>query len=599
MDIEVTSVSKRPEKLTEVASAIQVITQNDIRNSGAKTIAEALRLAPNLQVAQVNSSQWAISARGFNNVLANKLLVIIDGRTVYTPLYAGTFWDVQNLLLEDVDRIEVISGPGGTLWGANAVNGVINIITKNAKETKGLFAEAATGTGLPGMGSLRYGGQLTDDISYRVFGTGFRMGSALDTNGSKSNDDWMMIKGGFRMDWNVTEKDNLSVQVNAYGGKPNPDAADTAVIARGDNIVARWTHVISEKADFQLQAYYDHTWRDFGNGFTENLKTYDLDWQNRLKIGSAHQLTYGLGFRLMDHQVTNLALFAFLPERKTLRLYSGFIQDDIMLVRDRLQFTIGSKIEHNSYTGFEYQPNARLTWTAARNQTIWAAISRAVKTPARIDGEFFLHLAPNLPFISGNDNFESENVLAYELGWRVQPKDKLSISLATFYNVYDDIRSVEPGPPPFNIPLTFANGVAGKTYGLELSATHQVTERWKLRGGYSFLKKELSVKPGSRDLNGGTAESNDPVHQFLIQSTVGLPAGLELGTVIRYVDKLPDPFVSSYTGLDVRIGWKFLKVLELSVVGQNLLDKRHIEFIPSNGPREIERSIYGKIICRL
>lgn len=598
MNIEVVSVSKRREKLAEVASAIQVITQKDIRNSGAKTVAEALRLAPNLQVAQVNSSQWAISARGFNNVLANKLLVLVDGRTVYTPLYAGVFWDVQNLILEDVDRIEVISGPGGTLWGANAVNGVINIITKNAADTKGLFAEAAAGSGLPGLGSLRYGGKLTNDLSYRVYGTGFKMGSVLDTNGAKVNDEWPMFTGGFRLDWDASQKDKLSVQANLYGGKPNPDAADTAVIARGDNIVARWNHRFSPKSAFQLQAYYNHTWRDFGNGFTEDLKTYDIDWQNRHQPGRRHEVTYGMNFRLMDHKVTNLELFAFLPERKTLYLYSAFVQDRIMLLEERLDLTIGLKVEHNSYTGFEYQPNARLTWTAAKNHTVWAAVSRAVRTPARIDRGFFLYIAPNLPLLSGSDNFVSEDMVAYELGWRVQPVKNLSVSLATFYNVYDNIRSAEPGPPPFNIPITFGNGVKGKTYGVEVSSSYQLNSWWNLRGGYTFLKKDLSIKTSSNDLNGGTAESNDPRHQFLIQSALDFKCGLELGTVIRHIAKLPKPYVTGYTGLDLRIGWRLGKVVELSLVGQNLLEKRHREFIASTAPREIERTIYGKIICQ-
>lgn len=598
MNIEVVSVSKRREKLAEVASAIQVITQKDIRNSGAKTVAEALRLAPNLQVAQVNSSQWAISARGFNNVLANKLLVLVDGRTVYTPLYGGVFWDVQNLILEDVDRIEVISGPGGTLWGSNAVNGVINIITKKAADTKGLFAEAAAGSRLPGLGSLRYGGKLTNDLSYRVYGTGFKMGSVLDTNGAKANDEWPMFTGGFRLDWDASQKDKLSVQANLYGGKPNPDAVDTAVIARGDNIVARWNHSFSPKSAFQLQAYYDHTWRDFGNGFTEDLKTYDIDWQNRHQPGRRHEVTYGMNFRLMDHKVTNLELFAFLPERKTLYLYSAFVQDRIMLLKERLDLTIGLKVEHNSYTGFEYQPNARLTWTAAKNHTVWAAVSRAVRTPARIDRGFFLYIAPNLPLLSGSDNFVSEDMIAYELGWRVQPVKNLSVSLATFHNVYDNIRSAEPGPPPFNIPITFGNGVKGKTYGVEVSSSYQLNSWWNLRGGYTFLKKDLSIKTSSNDLNGGTAESNDPRHQFLIQSALDFKCGLELGTVIRHIAKLPKPYVSGYTGLDLRIGWRLGKVVELSLVGQNLLEKRHREFIASTTPREIERTIYGKIICQ-
>ena len=600
MDVEVTSVSKRPEKLTEVASAIQVITQKDIRNAGVKTLAEALRLAPNLQVARVNASQWAISARGFNNVLANKLLVLIDGRTVYTPLYAGVFWDVQNLLLEEVDRIEVISGPGGTLWGANAVNGVINIITKGAKDTKGLFVEGAVGTSLRRLGSIRYGGMVGKNISYRIYGTGFKMGNTIDTNGVKAKDHWPVLQGGVQLDWEASANNKLSFQQNTYYGRPNPTGGDTSIVARGDNVMARWNHnTASGKSGFQLQAYYDHTWRNFGNGFTENLQTYDIDWQNRYQPGQKHVLTYGLNLRMMDHQVTNLKLFAFLPEFKRLYRYSGFLQYEIMMLRERLRFTVGSKVEHNNYTGFEYQPNARLTWTPTKNQTVWAAVSRAVRTPARIDRDFFLYVAPDFPFISGNNRFASENMFAYELGWRLQPLENLSMSLATFYNEYNNIRSVEPGPPPFGLPVTFGNGVKGKTYGMELSGSYQPTSWWNLRGGYTFLRKDLSVKPGSKDMNKGTAESDDPVHQFLIQSAIDISGRVELGTVIRYVDKLPKPYVQAYTGLDLRAAWNLCKTLELSIVGQDLLDKRHLEFIPASpAPRDMQRSVYGEIICR-
>ena len=600
MDIEVTSVSKRPEKLAEVASAIQVITSEDIRRSGATNIPEALRLSTNLQVAKVNASQWAISARGFNNVLANKLLVLIDGRTVYTALYAGVFWDVQNLVLEDVDRIEVISGPGGTLWGANAVNGVINIITKNSSETKGLFIEAVTGSSLPALGSLRYGGSIGKKISYRIYGTGFKIGNTAFVDSTDAKDEWTMLQGGFRADWDASSKDKVVLQSNIYGGKPNPDAAEKAVVARGSNILARWNHTVSSRADFQLQVYYDHTWRDFKNGFTEDLKTYDIDWQNRYLAGKRNEITYGFDLRLMEHKVTNLELFAFLPEHKTLYLYSLFLQDKIMLLKDRLYLTVGCKVEHNSYTGFEFQPNGRINLVPAKNQTVWAAVSRAVRTPVRTDREFFLYLAPGLPFISGNDDFRSEEVIAYELGWRLQPLKNLSASLAAFYNVYDNIRSAEPGPPPFGIPITFGNGVKGKTYGFELSATYQPVSWWNLRGGYTFLKKELSVKPGSQDTNEGSAESNDPDHQATIQSSFNLPGRVVLGAVLRYVDKLPDPKISAYKELDLRIGWKLNKIVEINIVGQNLLNSRHIEFIPSSpSPREIKRSIYGKIICRL
>ena len=601
MNIQVISVSKNMENLEQTASAIQVITQADIRNSGAKTLPEALRLASNLQVAQVNSSQWAISARGFNNVLANKLLVLIDGRAVYTPMYAGVFWDVQNVLLEDVDRIEVISGPGGTLWGANAVNGVINVITKNSKYTKGLFAEAGAGSNFPGFASLRYGGQLNNKITYRVFGTGFKLGNTLLTNGSKANDEWTMGKAGFRMDWDASEKDLVTFQGNLYRGRPNPDAADTAVTATGDNLMLRWTHTSSERSDFQLQLYYDHTWRKFGNPFSEDLKTYDIDWQHRIKFGNRHEVTYGANFRMMNHNVNDLPLFGFFPARKTLYLYSGFLQDKILLIKDRLHFTIGGKIEHNSYTEFECQPNGRLSYTPTEKQTIWAAVSQAVRTPSRIDRDFAAYLAPGVAFIQGNKNFISETLTAYELGWRLQPHKTLSISLSSFYNTYDNIRSAEPGTtPPLNTPITFGNGVQGETYGIELAFMNQLTSWWSLKGGYTFLKKHLWLKADSKDANDATAESDDPQHQLVIQSNIKLPARFELGTVIRYVDKLPEPYVPSYFGLDMRIGWMLSKTIELNLVAQNLLDNHHPEFIPASpSPREIERSIYGKISFRL
>lgn len=600
MNIKVTSVSKNIENLKEVASAIQVITQADIHNSGAKTLTEALRLASNLQVAQVNSSQWAISARGFNNVLANKLLVLIDGRAVYTPMYAGVFWDVQNVLLEDVDRIEVISGPGGTLWGANAVNGVINVITRNSKDTKGFYAEAGAGSNLPGMASIRYGGQLNNKITYRLFGTGFQLDNTLLTNGSKAEDKWIMGKAGFRMDWEATAKDLVTFHGALYSGRPNPDGGDTSNIANGDNLTVRWSHTSSERSDFQLQFYYDHTFRDFGNGFKEALNTYDIDWQNRNKLGDRHEVTYGANFRLMDHNVTNLPLFGFFPGRKTLYLYSAFLQDKIALVKERLHFTIGGKIEHNSYTDFECQPNARLSFTPTKSQTIWAAVSQAVRTPSRIDRDFAAFLAPGLALIRGDSNFVSERVTAYELGWRTQPLKSLSVSVSSFYNIYDNIRSAEPGPiPPFNIPITFGNGVKGDSYGVELSVTNQLTSWWTLKGGYTFFKKNLSLKPESEDANKATAESDDPQHQLVIQSNVQLPGRFEIGTVVRYIDKLPKPYVPSYFGVDMRVGWMLSKAIELNLVAQNLLDKRHPEFIPASpSPREIERSVYGKVTFR-
>lgn len=605
MNIQVTSVSKRPEKLTEVASAIQVITAEDIRRAGVTTLPEALRLAQNLQVAKVNASQWAISARGFNNVIASKLLVMIDGRAVYTPLYAGVFWDVQNVLLEDIDRIEVISGPGGALWGANAVNGVINIITKSSKQTQGLFVEAGSGTLKPWIGNLRYGGKIGNTFHYRVYGTAFKEASTIlakspVADSTDAKDAWSVGQAGFRMDWQPGDKNNLTVQSDFYDGYPNPDGGEkSAVVALGGNLLARWTHTLSERSDFSIQAYYDNTWRDFRNGFTENLKTYDLDAQYRFQIGKRQEVIWGANLRLMDHKTESLPLFFFDPERKTLHIYSTFIQDKLTLIQEHLHLTLGSKFEHNVYTGLEISPSARLALTLKKDNIIWSSASRAVRTPSRIDREFNLYLFQNFPVIVGAD-FQPETVWAYELGWRTHPVKEFSFSLASFYNDYQDLRSAEPGPPPFGYPFTIGNGVEGHSYGVEVSGSFQPLKRWSLKGGYTFLEKKLVVKADSKDLNKGTNESDDPNNQFLIQSMFDLPKGIEASFVFRYVDVLTNHYVPSYMSLDAQLSWKVTKWMQLSIVGQNLLDEDHAEFVPSSpSPRLIARSVYGKITFRL
>jgi iron complex outermembrane recepter protein len=597
MDVEVTSVSKRKERISETASAIQVITSDDIRNSGATNVPEALRLATNLQVAQVNASQWAISARGFNNVLANKLLVMIDGRVVYTPMYAGVFWDVQNLLLEDIDRIEVISGPGGTLWGANAVNGVINIITKNTRDTQGLYAEAAIGTELKAMASIRYGGTISDNLSVRVFGTGFKRDDTIFPDSISTGDDWQMLLGGVRFDWSPSEKDEVALLSNLYEGRPDSNGNDP-IIASGGNALIRWSHTFSEKSNFQLQAFYDRTWRDFRNDLAEELTTYDIEAQHRFSLGQRHEIIYGAGIRRMDHNVNNHEFYSFEPAQKLLYLSNIFLQDEVTLVEEKLRFAAGIKIEHNVYTDYQYQPNARITWLPVKTQTLWAAVSRAVRNPSRLDREFFIYLAPDFPVIVGN-NFLSEEVIAYELGWKTQPGKNISISLSTFFNQYDNIRSVEPGPPPSGFPYRLGNGVKGDTYGAEVSFIQQVTSAWRLRGGYTFLKKELSVKSTSNDQNNASAESNDPSHHFLIQSTLQASEKILIGTVLRYVSELPSPRVKEYFGLDIQFTFKVNKMIQLNLTGQNLLQDHHTEFIPSSGiAKGIERSFYGKVICK-
>jgi iron complex outermembrane recepter protein len=597
MNIEVTSVSKIPEKLTGIPSAIQVITEEDIKYSGATNVPEALRLASNLYVFQVNSSQWAISARGFTNVLSNKLLVLIDGRAVYTPMYGGVFWDVQNLILEDIKQIEVISGAGGTLWGANAVNGVINITTKSSKETQGLFAEVAAGTELQALGSLRYGGKIKENVSYRIGGTAFKRGNTILNNGDEAHDSWTMGKMGFRMDWDISDHDQFTLQSDYYSGEPDPDG-NAHVIAKGANVLARWTHNSSENRGYKFQIYFDNTFRDFRNGLTEKVNTYDIEFQNSIKIHNSHNLVWGLNLRFLQHRVDNLELFAFLPANKNLLLYSLFVRDEITLIKEKLKLSLGTKIEHNIYTGFEYQPSGRLSFNATKNQIIWGSVSRAVRTPARIDRDFYLYAAPNDPLISG-DSFDSEDLLATELGWRLQRHENFSFSLATFYNYYDNLRTVEPGTPPTGLPLTFGNGLKGKTYGIEFSSLYQLTDWWRLRGGYTLFNKELTVKSNSHDRNNGTAESNDPRHQFLLQTMLDLSRKIEVGGVIRGVSQLTTPKVPGYVTLDLRLAWKPVKAIEIALVGQNLTDDKRTEFIPSSpSPRKIQRNIYGKILCR-
>ena len=598
LNVEVRSVSRRTEKLDQTASAVQVITQDQIRNSGATSLPEALRLATNLQIAQVNSSQWSITARGFNNVLANKLLVMIDGRTVYTPLYAGVFWDVQNILLEDIDRIEVISGPGGTLWGSNAVNGVINIISKSAKDSQGVLAEAGVGNELRKYGSLRYGGRISDKFYYRAYATGFKKSSVRDIENNDAEDDWTRAQGGFQLNWEPSTTNKLMLQGNVYDTRPNPDGNPSPIKARGQNILARWLHTKSNNSDFRVQVYYDRTFRDFRNGFREKLNTYDADAQHRFVLGKYNEIIWGLGVRVMEHTVDNLELFRFEPGEKTLHLYSLFIQDRISVVNERLDVTLGLKAEHNQYTGMQYQPGVRLAFKINSSQLLWAAASRAVRIPSRIDRDFFLNVSPEIPLITGNDNFESEGVNAYEFGWRMR-LSSASLSVASFFNQYENLRSAEPGPPPLYIPITFANGVEGDTYGVELSGTYEPWNWARIRAGYTFLKKDLSVKPTSNDLNGGSVESNDPSHQFSIQTMVDPGHNTELSMITRYVDDLANPRVAAYWELDARIAWRPATFIELSIVGQNLLHDKHIEFIPSSPePRYVERSIYGKVACR-
>jgi iron complex outermembrane receptor protein len=595
MNIEVTSVTKRPEKLSEVASAIQVITQEDIHRSGATNLPEALALSPNLQVAKYNSYAWVISARGFNNVFSNKLLVMIDGRTVYSPLFAGVYWDAQSVPLQDIDHIEIISGPGGTVWGANAVNGVINIITKKTKDTKGLYLSASYGDYLNDQISARYGGSVSPSLSYRVYFQHNGFDPTLKANEQPNADNWIFNQGGIRMDYNAGRADKASFQANFEGGtehtNPGPSSFDE------QDVMGQWAHVFSDRSDLQLNAYYDRSWRrDLPSTINDQIQTYDIDLQHHLKIGKRHDLLWGGEYRLMQDNSQNTTTFVgFLPPKRNMQLYNFFVQDEIKLIPDFFKLAVGTKLLNDIYTGFEWQPSARLTWTPNNNQTIWGAVSRAVRTPSRIDVDYHIPTYPVQPTtqnVGGGPDFVSEKLIACELGYRVQASQKISLSLAAFYNKYDDLYSVEavPGTKTYLIQ----NGMKGNSQGFELSGLWQVLGNWRLRGGYTFFHKNIMDKPGhSFDT---TYEGTDPQHQAVLQSMFDLPKHFQLDLIGRYVSGRPlsvvagVPAVAAYSNLDVRLAWHPGK-FEFSIAGQNIVNPNHVEFASNRIPR----SIYGKI----
>ena len=595
MNVEVTSVSKRPERLSRVASAIQVITQQDIRRSGASSLPEALRLATNLQVAQVDSRQWAISARGLNSTAANKLLVLIDGRTVYTPLFSGVFWDVQDVPVQEIDRIEVISGPGATLWGANAVNGVINVITKDAKDTEGLLVSGGGGSELRGFGTAQYGGTVGHDVHYRAYGSGFTRQPTLLPSGADATDDWHFGQGGFRVDWDPSQMNHASLQGDLYDGRASqPSASDIAV--SGGNVAGKWSHTFSANSDVRAQLYYDRTHRDIPGTFGEDLDTYDVDLQHHARLGTRHDVVWGLGYLLINDHVANSAALAFLPAHVTRQWFTGFVQDEIALAQDRVRVTLGTKIEHNDYTGVEVQPGGRVNWTVSQFGTLWTAVSRAVRTPSRIDRELF---APGQPpyILAGGPNFGSEEETAYELGYRHQ-RGPVALSVATFYSRYYGLRSLEEVNPPAAFPIVIGNGQDGESYGAELNADYRVSDRWRLVAGYTEVRIHVWALPTSTDTSRGSAENHTPDRQFSLRSSTDLPGRLSLDGTFRYLGEIANQQVPAYAELDVRLGWQPVPRLELSVAGQNLLHDHHVEFGAPTARSEIKRGVYGSLEWR-
>ncbi len=630
MNVQVTSVSRRPQSLIQAAAAIQVITSEDIRRCGATSLPEALRLADNLEVAQINAHDWAISARGFNADLANKLLVLIDGRAVYTPLYGGVLWNVQDYPLSDIDRIEVISGPGGTLWGANAVNGVINIITKSAPDTQGLHAEAAGGNQLDDQEELRYGAEPASGVYVRAYSQYTGRAHEVTTSGASALDAWQVGRSGFRLDDDATLRDRITLQGDVYHGGEDAGGAGEEDLS-GGNILSRWTHLAQNGSSMSLQLYYDHTYlrqpypasppAQYYTGFpatalADRLDTDDAQFQYQFAAGARQQFIWGLEYRATQELDEGLFV-TFLPQHLNQNLYSGFLQDQITLVPD-MSLIIGSKLEHNDYTGFEVEPNVRWQWNPQPQQLIWAAVSRAVRTPSRYDRDLLVPTgltdAPPpfvfpTAFLRGSQNFVSETLIAYELGYRAAFGSQWSASLSTFFNDYDHLGSTTATATtadyPFALPVYFQNNLEGTTQGLELSSSYQPREWWQLHVGYDLLLEHLHVRAGQVDATGALNDTADPKGQAFLRSSMDLPRGMTFDSALRWVDALriddgPNGgpavgVVPEYWQLDTRLAWQATRKLMLSIVGQNLLREYHPEYgYPSAERVQIARSVFAR-----
>jgi len=640
MNVRVTTVSREESTVGESPAAVFVITQEMIRRSGAREIPEVLRMVPGLDVARIDGNKWAVSSRGFNDRFFGSMLVQIDGRTLYNLVTSGVYWDTVGYPLADVERIEVIRGPGATVWGANAVNGIINIITKSSKDTQGGYISAGGGTEERAFTDFRFGGKIGDHLTYRVYGMWGDHEREFSLTGNP-NDQWREERAGLRLDWQPNQHDTVTLSGDYYHSSAGrrddrpmtspPFVFDNleAEVTTGSDVLIRWAHEIDKDSNWALQLYWDRLYHVFSRDISRwTIDTYDLDFQDQFRLASRQKIVWGLGYRLTDTDFNessrdNGFTLHFLPEHRAVNVFSGFLQDEIAIFEDRFFLTLGSKLEHNDFTGWEVQPSGRLLWTPTKGQSAWLAVSRAVRTPNLGDRDAGFTLRPSTTGVPrfarllGNPDFNSEHVLAYELGYRAQATKKLSVDVATFYNVYDDLTVTVPGTATKSgaatiVPLPRENAMTGETYGAELAATWKPAAWWRLYGAYSLLKMNLHADQGltfTTRQSGEAAEGRSPQQQVYLQSSWDLSHDVEFDLMGRFVDRLRGFNVSGapgvanvindYVSLDARLAWRPRKNLELSVVGQNLLDDHHPEFGTNALVRaplvEIRRGIYGKV----
>lgn len=619
MEISVTSVSKRRESLGGAAAAVSVVTGEDIRRSGATTVPDALRQVPGLHVARLSSSQAAVTARGFSNLTSEKLLVLSDTRSIYTPLFSGVFWDAQDYLFEDLEQIEVIRGPGATLWGSNAVNGVINITTKNARQTHGTYVEALAGTEERAGIAARYGAETASGVHFRVFGKYVERGDTFATTGSE--DDWRLGHAGFRADWQANTRDTFTVQGDLYDGTIGQLSPSVRVIGRpgpqgplrvqlnGGNVLGRWQRQLDAASELQVRLYYDRTSRD-DPSFRDDLDTIDADVQYRRVFGR-NEVVSGLNYRYTRNDDRPGIIFRLEPTLSSDEVVSAFIQDQIRLT-DTLRLTIGSKFEDNDFSGFELQPSVRLAWDVSSTQTLWTAVSRAARIPTRFERDIAVDVvdpaSDPLFQLLGSRDFDSEELIAYEAGYRWQASASVALDLATFYNVYAGLASLELGDPfvrPADgrviVPITNRNLNDGESRGFEALVTYAPLRGWRLSATYSFI--DIEIDAGGLDINRGRfLDGATPRHQVGLRSVLDLPAGIQFDAQFRRLSSIRrTPEIENGTGLDgyseldVRLGWRARPGVDMSVIGQNLLRRRHAEIGPPERRGELERGVYGKL----
>jgi iron complex outermembrane recepter protein len=585
-DIQVTSVAKRPESLSDAPAAIYVITHDQIMRSGYQTIPEILRLAPNLEVAQISATSYAISARGFNvgdnASLSNKLLVLIDGRSVYSPMFGGVYWDSLDVLPEDIERIEVISGPGATLWGANAVNGVINIITYPSSQTQGGLLTVGEGS-LERNASVQYGGRLGPDLTYRVNADISDFSAYPQSSGRSADDAWWQPGGGFRLDW-TPPNDTLSLQ-----GNLSTETEDPAGFNRDGDLLASWQHKFDNGATLQILTYYDQSGRYENNGSAFTLNTYDLETQYNVTVAGWNNIVVGAGERSFRYEFENTAL-ALVPPSQTLNLANIFAQDTISLSR-QVKVTPGVKLEDEPYAGIQAMPSIRIAWKPIESTLLWAAISRAVRSPTPVDANLREFAGP-IDYLNGSTGFRPETLTAYEIGTRVQVSPQATFSVSGYHDVYDQLRSIDLSPTPDGLPLVFGNLMAGTVNGVEVWGDYQMTKWWRLSAGFDLMHENLEFLPGSLSVAGLAFVADDPGHQATLHSAMDLGLGVTWDFYLRNVGSLPHPEVPGYTELDMRIGWAVTKRLEVSLAGFNLLHPQHLEFLEPGESVEIPRSVF-------